>query len=627
MVSRHKPRRPHISGTEGVRARVRRIARKRTHRNFTQLLSGYDQDGDALGPYSGTRILDYDHERHAANGDETRADFAGSYSKGLEHDGTTGFVVPANYNNFREALIKVVNAARLDPTLPDPASVEAFDEVTRPGTNERPFTNPLSGVGTDIDGTDPLDLAIDCAPSFSSDIAAAEMVELYWMALLRDAWFEKWEIAASPEKALADAAVTELNNLNQNLTKPFALHYARPADWSRDITVKRLFRGSAPGNDVGPYISQFLIWDVPFGTLDFEQKQLLLLSKQDYMINAADWLAVQGGGPHTGFSAMPIRSDLEEIRKDGSGNPLPLPQQKRRHIVTLRDLAHYVHFDALHQAYFNAALILNGVQGAPLSVTNVYERPARQKTQEGFGTFGGPHILVLLTEVATRALKAVWHQKWYVHRRLRPEALGRRVHLAKTDAAYANLVDTAVLNSTALQETYRKTNSYLLPMAFPEGSPMHPSYGAGHATVAGACVTILKAMFDPQYELPHIFEAVDDGSGQQTELVKRANSESLTVGGELNKLAANIAIGRNAAGVHYRSDYTKSLALGEAVAVALLQELTHTFVEAEAGTPVWSLPTFDGHWIAINAQGKISRLRDAPPKSTVPRRRASLFTS
>ncbi len=32
-----------------------------------------------------------------------------------------------------------------------------------------------------------------------------------------------------------------------------------------------------------------------------------------------------------------------------------------------------------------------------------------------------------------------------------------------------------------------------LPMAFQEGSPMHPSYGAGHATVAGACVTILKA--------------------------------------------------------------------------------------------------------------------------------------
>lgn len=34
-----------------------------------------------------------------------------------------------------------------------------------------------------------------------------------------------------------------------------------------------------------------------------------------------------------------------------------------------------------------------------------------------------------------------------------------------------------------------KFPSYLLPMAFPEGSPMHPSYGAGHGTVAGACTS------------------------------------------------------------------------------------------------------------------------------------------
>ena len=43
---------------------------------------------------------------------------------------------------------------------------------------------------------------------------------------------------------------------------------------------------------------------------------------------------------------------------------------------------------------------------------------------------------------------------------------------------------------------------YLLSMAFPEGSPMHPCYGAGHATVAGACVTVLKAFFDHSWKLP-----------------------------------------------------------------------------------------------------------------------------
>ncbi len=48
---------------------------------------------------------------------------------------------------------------------------------------------------------------------------------------------------------------------------------------------------------------------------------------------------------------------------------------------------------------------------------------------------------------------------------------------------------------------YMPAGNALLPMAFPEGSPTHPAYGAGHATVAGACVTILKAWFDESTRL------------------------------------------------------------------------------------------------------------------------------
>ena len=32
-------------------------------------------------------------------------------------------------------------------------------------------------------------------------------------------------------------------------------------------------------------------------------------------------------------------------------------------------------------------------------------------------------------------------------------------------------------------------------MAFTAGSPAHPAYGAGHASVAGICTTVLKAFF------------------------------------------------------------------------------------------------------------------------------------
>lgn len=117
-------------------------------------------------------------------------------------------------------------------------------------------------------------------------------------------------------------------------------------------------------------------------------------------------------------------------------------------------------------------------------------------------------------------------------------------------------------------------DNWLLPMAFPEGSPTHPSYGAGHATVAAACVTILKAWFDHGWELR-------DTSGMPIAYVPNANRTGLidvsgsvaplTVEGELNKLGANISIGRDWAGVHYYSDYYESFRLGEQVAIGLLK--------------------------------------------------------
>src|SRR5216117_536862 len=69
--------------------------------------------------------------------------------------------------------------------------------------------------------------------------------------------------------------------------------------------------------------------------------------------------------------------------------------------------------------------------------------------QDGFTTFGGPHIATLLTEVAARVLKAQWFQKWYVHRNLRPEAYAGRVHNHVRGAAHYPL-GPDVLDSPAL---------------------------------------------------------------------------------------------------------------------------------------------------------------------------------
>src|SRR5207237_2117394 len=99
-----------------------------------------------------------------------------------------------------------------------------------------------------------------------------------------------------------------------------------------------------------------------------------------------------------------------------------------------------------------------------------------------------------------------------------------------------------LLNSNAVAAVFKKNGSYLLPQAFPEGSPLHPSYGAGHATVAGASATILKAVFDESYVIPQ--PVVPSADGLTLAPYTGPDADRLTVGGELNKLAANVAMGR-----------------------------------------------------------------------------------
>jgi membrane-associated phospholipid phosphatase len=128
-------------------------------------------------------------------------------------------------------------------------------------------------------------------------------------------------------------------------------------------------------------------------------------------------------------------------------------------------------------------------------------------------------------------------------------------------------------------------------MASPEGSPVHPSYPSGHATFVGAGVTVLKALFDENFVIPNPVQPSDDGMS----LVPWAGAP-LTVGNELNKLASNIAIGRNFAGFHYRSDATGGNTLGEQVAIGTLRDLDATMFEEFAG---FSFTKFDGTRVIV----------------------------
>ena len=73
-------------------------------------------------------------------------------------------------------------------------------------------------------------------------------------------------------------------------------------------------------------------------------------------------------------------------------------------------------------------------------------------------------------------------------------------------------------------------------------------------------------------------------------------AQFLTLEGELNKLAANISIGRNMAGVHYFSDYYDSLRMGEEIVIGILEEQALTY---STDPFVLSVPTFDGDVVRI----------------------------
>jgi hypothetical protein len=472
---------------------------------------------------------------HPCNGDEALyPDKCGSYSKTLPHD-TFARVDLNAYQSYINAL-----------TSGRPSD---FESIILGGT--RKLTNPQSGLAFDTEGTDSHNITVPAAPTLACTQTAAEMVEMYWASLLRDVPFSQY-----PLNATALQAAVELNLLSG---------YRGP----RPVTPLNLFRGVFPGETTGPYVSQFMLQPTSLGNQPISQHFVTFVPNVDFMTTFADFLTVQNGGS-TGLQPQ--------------DDPTP------RYMRNGRDLSAWTHVDVLYQAYFVAFLVLVGIS-APLNPGNPYNN---SRTQVGFGTLGGPDIAATLAEVATRALKAVWFQKWFVHRRLRPEATGGIVHLIKTwQGRNINCtLSSDVLNSQAVQHSFNKYGSYVLSQAFPEGSPTHPSYPTGHGTVGGACITVLKFFFDENFVIPNPVMPSDDGLSLLPYL-----GPALTVNGELNKLGHNVSFGHGIhPGIHYRSDTDQSLLLGEATALSVLQDKAQTYNEKFTA----SLTKFDGTTATIS---------------------------
>lgn len=630
--------------------------------------------------------------RKNKKGEEVGSSYPANFTKGLKHDKYGLLETAAHYGHFVEA----INAP--DPALFEKhvmsaddvmkATGEKFNCLTKTTCSEeedvkwRGWESPRAGHVYELQGPDAGSVGMAPAPRVGSSELAAEMAEVYALALLRDVPFTticegggKRLCASSDNPGEAELNAGQIVDLlnetsfysgkDVRSSTPYNADdsglngFEKNRRWARTLGAKltpaNAFRGSTKGAHAGPYISQFMLigadsiacksggrpscpgteapWDlqdgfIPYGAVSIDQRTLTHKNCLDYMTDWGSWLDVQNGANFKGADQF---------------------EEKRRFITTPRDLATYVHFDALYEAYLNACLIM---QALKVPASKGFPEPSPSGRRDAFATFGGPHILSLVCEVATRCLKAVRRQKFNYHRRARPEAMAGRFSLYCMDPgklgctakAFEETLDDipnalleAVRKHNATQnemqnteqnkvrnvccdaearlpdgidaDTFAKCN-LLLPMAFPEGSPMHPAYGAGHATVAGGCVTMLKAFFEMFEDCdstkerglrrpdgtPIIYEPNNDGSSLRK---SKKFTKELTIQGELDKLAANISIGRNMAGVHYYSDYYDSLRMGERVAIGILMEQAPSYGEAMET----SFTSFDGDLVTISGEG------------------------
>ncbi len=590
-----------------------------------------------------------------------------SFTKGLPHERNGLLSDPADFEDFADGTLvhdpnPFAEAVPYCGEFPG-ADLSGLEEEL---DHYRRWESPTAGHAYVLEGPDPFQVTMPPAPKVGSAEFGAEMAEVYQMALSRD-----WGVAAFMDASLvaelkktdgeqiSNACQTRIERDNNRVSKAAERlsnmrWFTGEADDLQPQAIKdrrrhgiqqtpaNLFRGTGEDGWATPFLSQFMVMGsggkardlskraegfVQFGAQRIPQQVRVARPEMDYMTGWNDWLNVQNG--------LNARGAQDALNPDAEFVP-----GAYRPIARMRDLATYVHDDALYQAYLNAALILLD-EGYASDANVPYHGGALHKfpfpdampgdtNRTPFALFGAPHLLTLVTEVSSRALKAVRLQKFSIHRRLRPEAAGALFHTVYSgyepnwDDAASSAFDTTgqttsakarrLLASTVARYTFPQNedmdgtepvleqiltdvrlhnetqnkgalkNSWLLPMAFPEGSPMHPAYGAGHATVAGACVTLLKAFFSMRHEdgtpvylvkpgdAALVPDCGTDPADNTIELLAVNIDKGLTLEGELNKLMWNISNGRNVAGVHYYTDYIESALLGEAITIGILRE-------------------------------------------------------
>lgn len=420
----------------------------------------------------------------------------------------------------------------------------------------RPFVQPRAQLSLNLVGPSPSAITVPPAPAFGSAQTAAEMVEDYCAVLCRDVAFADY----ATDTTVGDC-VGYMNALSD---------YRGPKPVTRDT----IFRGTGDGDLEGPFLSQLLLRDTSIWPRTQDARALFptRTDANDRMVTFPAFLAVQNGA-----------SPPNDITL--SGTPT--------YMGTGRDLAYSVWKDAPGQIFACAAYAAVNDLGVPFSPVFPYGNEAELANQTPFVTWRLHDFLVVLEMATMASLRTAWYAKWNAHRRARPEAFGGEVEQIRLTTMNPAGLHPDVLTSGVLADIFAKQSNHLLAQAFPEGSPAHPAYPAGHACFSGAGATVLKAFFDESYVFPESYEASSDG------LTRVDTGATLTWKGEVNKLASNCSLGRDWAGVHYRSDGLQGILAGEKVAIEVLREFLDTHNEPNAmfqftsylGDPITIVPS------------------------------------
>ncbi len=549
------------TSTERRNARRRELRKVRQNNINAQLAEPGEETGSDTTPSSALYHPVNPHPTNrGAEWFEPGTNFYGAYSKGLPHfgrnesGGLAGEVRPDAYRDL---------AAALDQE--DGGDPDDFDNIPE---GSRPLANPEASLSYNVYGLDSNDVWAPAPPGFDSEVTGAELTELYWMALLRDVRFADYPTdervrTAATEVADAYEQAFEADSLSQRQRELFRIGF------EDRIEPRTLFRGNAAGVTRGPYISQFLLQDFDRGIRKRDNRQRSFKEGVDFLTEFEEWLAVQNG-------EMP----------NGKFTPR---QDDQRHIITGRDLATFVRANNSPQQFLNAAFYLQGLENREDRRRLNQESPVSDELADGFVDYGRSAYQAVIAGIHNTHLRCGWYHKWRAHRRLRPEEYGGRIRNVRVDESCGDrsaredyaLPDTLGLGSGELPEAIARTeerfDTVLLPQGYAVGSPTHPSYPAGHGVTAGASATLLKAFFNESFEVPQPVQAVERDNGE-TKLVEIGSvlNEPLTVESEANKLAANTHLGRNFAGIHYRSDGVAGMEVGERIATSYLLELLNS---------------------------------------------------